>query len=157
MLQTLSRLFHLVQFVKSWQIVLELNSKGLYRSSGKEKESCCVVFPASTKRQIRCFHIVVVQRRQRNVQKSLMHVQLNRNPVGLNHLWLKLIQVHSQTAKTRRVRTPVTGMESDNNHGRTRFIQHPLYPESRPIYLIFSLFIFHFNERQPSYRLKLQR
>ena len=122
MLQTLSRLFHLVQFVKSWQIVLELNSKGLYQSSGKEKESCCVVFPASTKRQIRCFHLVVVQRRQRNVQKSLMHVQLNRNPVGLNHLWLKLIQVHSQTAKTRRVRTPVTGMESDNNHGRTRFI-----------------------------------
>ena len=91
MLQTLSRLFHLLQFVKSWQIVLELNSKGLYQSSGKEKQSCCVVFPASTKRQIRYFHIVVVQGRQRNVQKSVMHVQLNLNPVGLNHLWLKLI------------------------------------------------------------------
>ena len=46
MLQTLSRLFHLVQFVKSWQIVLELNSKGLYQSSRNEKESCCLVFPA---------------------------------------------------------------------------------------------------------------
>ena len=39
LLQTLSRLFHLVQFIKCWQFVLELNSKGLYQSSGKEKES----------------------------------------------------------------------------------------------------------------------
>ena len=54
---------------------LELNSKGLYQSSGKEKESCCLVFPSSTKREIRHFHVVVVQRRQRNVQKSVMHVQ----------------------------------------------------------------------------------
>ena len=30
----------------SWQNVLELNSIGLYQSSGKEKESCCLVFPA---------------------------------------------------------------------------------------------------------------
>ena len=29
----------------------------------------------STKREIRHFHVVVVQRRQRNVQKSVMHVQ----------------------------------------------------------------------------------
>ena len=73
--QTLSRLFHLVQFVKCWQMFLELNSKGLYQSSGKEKESCCLVFPSSTKREIRQFHVVVVQWRQRNVQKSVMHVQ----------------------------------------------------------------------------------
>ena len=75
LLQTLSRLFHLVYFVKCWQMFLELNSKGLYQSSGKEKESCCLVFPSSTKREIRQFHVVVVQRRQRNVQKSVMHVQ----------------------------------------------------------------------------------
>ena len=55
--------------------ILELNSKGLYQSSGKEKESCCLVFPSSTKREIRHFHVVVVQRRQRNVQKSVMYVQ----------------------------------------------------------------------------------
>ena len=73
--QTLSRLFHLVYFVKCWQMFLELNSKGLYQSSGKEKESCCLLFPSSTKREIRQFHVVVVQRRQRNVQKSVMHVQ----------------------------------------------------------------------------------
>ena len=54
---------------------LELKSKGLHQSSGKEKESCCLVFPSSTKREIRQFHVVVVQRRQRNVQKSVMHVQ----------------------------------------------------------------------------------
>ena len=63
LLQTLSRLLHLVYFVKCWQMFLELNSKGLYQSSGKEKESCCLVFPSSTKREIRHFHVVVVQRR----------------------------------------------------------------------------------------------
>ena len=73
--QTLARLFHLVSFVKCWQILLELNSKGLHQSSEKEKESCCLLFPSSTKREIRQFHVVVVQRRQRNVQKSVMHAQ----------------------------------------------------------------------------------
>ena len=49
---------------------------GLYQSSGKEKESYSV-FPFSTKREIRHFHVVqaLVQRRLRNVQKSVMHVQ----------------------------------------------------------------------------------
>ena len=54
---------------------LELNSIGLYQSLGKEKESCCLVFPSSTKREIRRSHVVVVQRQQRNVQKSVIHVQ----------------------------------------------------------------------------------
>ena len=27
---------------------LELNSKGLHQSSGKEEESCCLLFPSST-------------------------------------------------------------------------------------------------------------
>ena len=57
--------------------VLELNSKGLYYSSGKEKKSCCLVFPFSTKREIWKFHVVVMQPLLRNVQKlkSVMHVQ----------------------------------------------------------------------------------
>ena len=54
---------------------LELNFKGLQQSSGTEKESCCLLLPSSTKRELRQFHVVVVQRRQRNVQKSVMHVQ----------------------------------------------------------------------------------
>ena len=33
------------------------------------------MFPSSTKREIRLVHVVVVQRRLRNVQKSVMHVQ----------------------------------------------------------------------------------
>ena len=45
------------------------------KSSGKEKESCCLVFASSTKRQISHFHVVVVQRRQINVQTNVMHVQ----------------------------------------------------------------------------------
>ena len=36
-------------------IFLELNSKILYRSSGKEKQSRCLVFTSSTKREIKAF------------------------------------------------------------------------------------------------------
>ena len=57
-------IFHLVQFVKCWQFFLELNSKRLYQSSGKEKESRCLVFTSSTKREIRHYYVVVVLRRQ---------------------------------------------------------------------------------------------
>ena len=46
---------------------LELDSKGLYQSAGKEKES---VFSSSTKREFRNFHVVVVQQRQKNVPKK---------------------------------------------------------------------------------------
>ena len=53
-------LFNLEQFIKCWQIFLELNSKGPYQSSGKENESCCLVFPSWTKRDIRQFHINVI-------------------------------------------------------------------------------------------------
>ena len=70
LLQTLSRLLHLVYFVKCWQMFLELNSKELYQSSGNEKQSCCLVFPSSTNREFRHFHVVVVQPRLRNVQKK---------------------------------------------------------------------------------------
>ena len=41
----------------------------------KGKVNRCLVFMSSTKREIRHFHVVVVQRRLRNVQKSVMHVQ----------------------------------------------------------------------------------
>ena len=52
-----------------------VNSKGLYLRSEKEKGNCCLVFTSSIKRETRRFHDVVVQQRQRNVQKSVMHVQ----------------------------------------------------------------------------------
>ena len=53
---------------------LELNYKRLYQSSGKGKESR-ILFTSSTKCEIRHLYVVVVHRRQRNVQKSVMHVQ----------------------------------------------------------------------------------
>ena len=61
--------------VKCWQIFLELNFKRLYQSSGKEREGCCLVFTCLTQRETGHFHVVVVQRRQRNLQKRVMHVQ----------------------------------------------------------------------------------
>ena len=70
LLQTLSRVFHHVQFVKCWRIFVEFNSKGLYQSSERGKEGRHV-FSSSTKREIRQFHVVVVQRRQRKVQKGV--------------------------------------------------------------------------------------
>ena len=70
---------NLLKFVQCWQYFPEVNSKRLYRSSEREEESRCLVFTCSTKSEIRHFHVVVVLVvvlwRQRNVQKSVMHVQ----------------------------------------------------------------------------------
>ena len=41
-------------------MILELNSKRQYQSSGKGKESRFLVFTSWTKREIRHFHVVVV-------------------------------------------------------------------------------------------------
>ena len=41
---------------KTSLVKLELNSKGLYQSSGKTQENCCFAFQSSTKREIRHFH-----------------------------------------------------------------------------------------------------
>ena len=49
---------------------LELNAKDCIKSLGKEKESRFFVFMSSAKREIRHFHVVVVQRRQRSGQKK---------------------------------------------------------------------------------------
>ena len=46
-----------------------MKSKRSHRSSGKEKGSR-LGFTSSTKREIRKFHVVVMQRRQRNVKKK---------------------------------------------------------------------------------------
>ena len=55
-----------------------LNPKGMYLSVEKEKEYLCVAFIYSIKqaREIQRFHVIVVRRRLRNVQKSVMHMQL---------------------------------------------------------------------------------
>ena len=54
-----------------------LNPKGPYISLEKEKENFCVVltYTINRAREIRKFHVAVVQERLRNVQKSVMQVQ----------------------------------------------------------------------------------
>ena len=54
-----------------------LNPKEPYVSFEKEKQNFCVVLTYSIRRarQIRKFHVAVMQQRLRNVQKSAMHVQ----------------------------------------------------------------------------------
>ena len=66
-----------IYFVKCWRNFLRLNPKGPYLSQGKEKDVLCCVYLLHKvrERKIRNFHIAVLQRRLRNVQKRVMHVQ----------------------------------------------------------------------------------
>ena len=49
-----------------------ISSSKDYQSSRKERESSCIVFSPSTKGH---FHVIVMQLRQRNEQKSITHMQ----------------------------------------------------------------------------------
>ena len=60
-------------FRQCWQIFLELNSKRLCQSSGKENDSRGLTLTSSNKSELRHYHVVVVQWQQRNVQKSVIH------------------------------------------------------------------------------------
>ena len=73
--QSLSRLIHLVQCVECFNHFSRVESLKTVSKCRKRKQSRCLVFKSSTKHEIRHFHVKVVQRRQRNVQKSMMHVQ----------------------------------------------------------------------------------
>ena len=76
----------------------------LHRSSGKEKESRCLVFWPSTKRQIRHFHAIVLRWRQRNVQKSAMHVQIVflRLQRGFPNIVLRKKNIHEHWTRVTR-------------------------------------------------------
>ena len=60
-------------------------------SKFRKKEGDCFVFMSSTKCEIRPFHVIdiVVQRQQRNVENSVMHVQsfCFANLKGHSQLW----------------------------------------------------------------------
>ena len=60
-----------LNFVWSWIL------KDSIEVQEKTKKSCRLTFTSSTNREIRHFHrhVVVVQRRKRNVQKRVLHVQ----------------------------------------------------------------------------------
>ena len=75
---------------------LELDFKGVYQSSEKKKkESCCLVFPSSTKPENRMFHVVVVQRRLRNVQRTRAKLLFcQSNPIAFlpfSLLWMTAV------------------------------------------------------------------
>ena len=69
-------LFHLFQFVrKCWQF---FSGAEFWKNESKFKKGerqSFLVFTSSTKRENTHFHVAVVQWRQKNVQKSVMHVQ----------------------------------------------------------------------------------
>ena len=72
LLQTLSHLFYLIQFVKSRQFFLELNSKQQYRISEKEEESRSLVFTSSTKCEF--FWILFRFKKRKENSSSYVHV-----------------------------------------------------------------------------------
>ena len=57
-------------FVKCRRTLLKLNFKGPYPSSEREIKFRRCLFTSSIKHEIRHFHVVVVQKRERNVQKK---------------------------------------------------------------------------------------
>ena len=71
----LSRLFQTAENIKYRRISLELISWGPHSSFEIERKIRYRLFTSSIKREIRDFHAVVVQWRQRNVQKNVLHVQ----------------------------------------------------------------------------------
>ena len=70
------RLFHLAFFVECTRILLELKFlRAQYPSKEGERKFRRCLSTSSIKHEIRHFHVVVVQKRQRNAQKNVMHVQ----------------------------------------------------------------------------------
>ena len=69
------RLFQFTENVKCRRISLELIFWGPDSSLERERKIRRRLFALSIKPEIRHFHVVVVQWRQRNLQKSVMHVQ----------------------------------------------------------------------------------
>ena len=71
--QTLSILFNFIMFAKFSGIECERTVSINVRKRKKKIFLCCILHKGV--REIRKFHVTVLQRRQRNVQKSVMHVQ----------------------------------------------------------------------------------
>ena len=71
-IRTVSNFFFIWQIMlaKFWGVESERTL-----SKFKKRKKKCVLFTYSIKREISNFHVAVVQRRQRNVEKSMMHVQ----------------------------------------------------------------------------------
>ena len=80
-IRTVSNFIDPIQFHLIWQMLVKFShveSERTVFSLEKEKDNFCVVFTDSIKRacEIWNFHVAGVQRRQRNEQNSMMHVQI---------------------------------------------------------------------------------
>ena len=73
--QTFSRLSQFALLLKRRKFWLELKRGGRARVQTEMVEFIPLSFPYSSKLKVWSFHVVVVQAQQRNVQKSVMHVQ----------------------------------------------------------------------------------
>ena len=76
--QTLSGFFHFAENIKCRWISLELISWESHSSLERERKNRPRLFMSSIKletREIRLFHVIIMQWRLRNVQKSVLHVQ----------------------------------------------------------------------------------
>ena len=69
------------------QTLLKLNFKRPYLSSEREIKFCCCLFTFSIERKIGHFHVVVVQKQERNVQKCDAHAKLLFCSLNLLFLW----------------------------------------------------------------------
>ena len=74
-LQSLSPLFLSTYVVKCRRTFLKLNSKRPYPNSEREIKFRRCLSTFSTEHEIRHFHVIVVQKRQRNVPKNVMHLR----------------------------------------------------------------------------------
>ena len=70
--QAISRLSKVVRLVKRREFMLELKREGHARVQSETVEFIALPFPSSKKLKIWSFHVVVVQGRLRNVQKSVI-------------------------------------------------------------------------------------
>ena len=86
-LHSLWRLFLPTYFVNCRQTLLKLNFKRPYLSSEREIKFCCCLFTFSNERKIGHFHVVVVQKQERNVQKCDAHAKLLFCSLNLSFLW----------------------------------------------------------------------
>ena len=68
--QSLSQLLLSTYFVKCRRILLELNSEGRFPSSEREIKFRRCLFTYSIRREIRHFHVVVVQKRAKKCTKK---------------------------------------------------------------------------------------
>ena len=69
-------IIQIAQLLKRREFILETKRGNRARVQTKMVESIVLPFPYSSKLKNWSFHVVVVQERQRNVQKSVMHVQI---------------------------------------------------------------------------------